>query len=64
MQIQGSPKNMSVKKRILDMSIVSSRFQITLKKSVRDVFNIKAGQRVMFSNEISEKGNKLILEFE
>lgn len=55
---------MSVKTRILDMSIVSSKFQITLKKSVREAFNIRPGQRVMFSMEISESSKKLILEFE
>jgi len=55
---------MSVKTKILDMSIVSSKFQITLKKSVREAFNIKAGQRVMFSMEISEQNKKLVLSFE
>jgi looped-hinge helix DNA binding domain, AbrB family len=55
---------MSVKKRILDMSIVSSKFQITLKKSVREAFNIRPGQRVMFTKEISEEGERLILGFE
>ena len=63
-RIKGSQENMSEKIRILDMSVVSSKFQITLKKSVREAFNIRPGQRVMFSMEISEKGNKLILEFE
>jgi len=33
---KGSQKNMSVKTKTLDMSIVSSKFQITLKKSVRE----------------------------
>jgi looped-hinge helix DNA binding domain, AbrB family len=55
---------MSVKIRILDMSVVSSKFQITLKKSVREAFNIRPGQRVMFSKESSERGERLILQFE
>jgi hypothetical protein len=55
---------MSVKVRILDMSVVSSKFQITLKKSVREAFDIRAGQRVMFVSEISDAGARLVLQFE
>jgi looped-hinge helix DNA binding domain, AbrB family len=55
---------MSAKVRILDMSVVSSKYQVTLKKSVREAFNIRAGQRVMFVRESSERGERLILQFE
>jgi bifunctional DNA-binding transcriptional regulator/antitoxin component of YhaV-PrlF toxin-antitoxin module len=46
---------MSEKKRILDASTFSSKFQITLTKKVREAFYIKAGQGVIFMLEASWK---------
>lgn len=46
---------------ILDLSTVSSKYQITLKKAVRDSFPVKPGQRVMFLRRKTETGYELIL---
>ena len=42
---------------IMGLSKVSSKFQITIPKDVRERFKIEAGSRVMFLRE----GDKLIL---
>ncbi len=34
--------------KILDVGAVSTKFQITLTKAVRDRFNFKVGERVIF----------------
>lgn len=46
---------MSEKTRVLDASTFTSKFQITLTKKVREAFDIKAGQGVIFMLEESEE---------
>lgn len=41
----------------MGLSKISSKYQITIPKDVREKFNLKAGSRVMFLRE----GDKLIL---
>jgi looped-hinge helix DNA binding domain, AbrB family len=46
---------------ILDLSTVSSKYQITIPKAVRKAFPVRPGQRVMFLRQQTEKGYELIL---
>ena len=43
--------------KILDVGAVTTKFQITLTKTVRDRFNFKVGERVIFL----EKDGELIV---
>jgi len=46
---------------ILALSRVSSKFQITIPKAVRENFSVSPGQQVMFLRQKTERGYELIL---
>jgi looped-hinge helix DNA binding domain, AbrB family len=46
---------------ILDMSSVSSKYQVTIPKAVREAFPVRPGQRVMWLRMQTEKGYELVL---
>ena len=46
---------MSGKEEILDVATVSSKYQVTLTKPIREILGLKAGDRIVFvkrNNEI------------
>jgi len=45
------------KRRILGLSKITYKFQVTIPKRVREEFNLKEGDTIVFSRE----GNKLLI---
>jgi len=51
-------RNCKMSEKIMDVGVVTTKFQITLTKIVRDRFNFQTGDRVLFV----ERNGELILK--